>query len=189
MWGQSRHHGGVRVAACLLLVVTLVSSCSDDGKQRAAATTTSTTTTSTTTTTEVADCTTTPSLPKAADGSSSQLVTTVGDVQIAIVDHGASVDVVSLFVQVDCRLQAATVNGTPAVIPIGGTVTHGDGLACSDDRFEVLTATSDDGATYQATATTYRLDGTELVAVEKAAATIEAQTDPETLSTYYRLDC
>jgi K+-sensing histidine kinase KdpD len=53
----------------------------------------------------------------------------------------------------------------------------------------LLSATSDDGATYQATAVTYDVEGTDLVEVDRQASTIEAQDDPETLDGYYRLDC
>jgi hypothetical protein len=108
-------------------------------------------------------------------------------VQLAIVDHGASVDVVSLFK--GCDGAQVSLAGAPAALPIGGTVTHGDGMRCDDDGFTVLSATSDDGATYQAKTTTYRLAGTELVETDTDASTIEAQQDPDALRPYYELDC
>lgn len=128
-----------------------------------------------------------PDTPTAADGTPASVIARIGDVQIAIVDRGASVDVVSLFR--GCDLTPVTIDGTVAALPIGGTVTHGDGLRCDGNRIVVLSATSDDGATYQATATTYQLSGTKLVARGKSVSTFEAQRDSETLRSYYELDC
>ena len=164
----------VTVAVVLVLI-----SCGDDDDSAPHAAGASTTTSTT------VECG--PGRPLAADGTPATIVATVGDVQVAIVDHGASVDVVSLFR--GCDLAPVSLGGATAALPIGGTVTHGDGLRCTDDRIIVLSATSDDGATYQATATTYRLDGTKLVEVDKSASTIEAQQDPDTLHAYYDLDC
>ena len=177
---QPRQSVRMRTAVCLLVVVVLLGSCGDDDEERAAAVTTSTT-----------RCATDPTLPPAVDGTPAQLEETFGDVQIATVDHGASTNVVSLFVPVDCRLEAASIAGAPVALPIGGTVNHGDGLRCGKgDRFEVLTATSDDGKTYQATSRTYRLRGTVLTEVDRSASTIEAEADPDDLGAYYRIsDC
>ena len=172
----------MRVPLLVLLAAVLVlSSCGDDDDDaapRAAAA-------STTTTTTLVECE--PGSPLAADGTRATIVASVGDVQVAVVDHGASVDVVSLFR--GCSLTPVSLRGATAALPIGGTVTHGDGLRCDGDRITVLSATSDDGATYQATATTYRLEGTELVEVDRSTSTIEAQQDPDTLHAYYDLDC
>jgi hypothetical protein len=172
-----------------VLVLTLLVACSgddDDGPRAASATRTTrpTTTTSESTTTAVA-CDLPP--PKAADGTDAQVVATVGDVQLAIVDHGASVDVVSLFK--GCDGAQVSLAGAPAALPIGGTVTHGDGMRCENGEYTVLSATSDDGQTYQAKTTTYRLDGTALVETDTDASTIEAQQDPDALRPYYELDC
>lgn len=171
----------MRIAGCALLVV-LLAACGGGGDR--ATTTTKPTPTSTSST-----CTPPPTLPPAADGSPAEVVAQTSDVQIAIVDHGASVDVVSLFVSANCELLPLTIDGVPAALPIGGTITHGDGLACTPDGFEVLAASSDDGSTYQATITTYRLDGSELVADGNEGRTIEAEDDPDAISAYYRLDC
>lgn len=175
----------VRLAACLLAIAVFFPSCGDDGGVSAAKSTTAAAPTSTT----GAACSPAPALPPAVDGSAAEVLATVGQVRIAVVDHGASVDVVSLFIERDCALQPATIDGGPAAFPIGGTVTHGDGLVCKDDRFQVLTASSDDGVTYQATSTTYRLDGSALVQLDTSASTIEANATPDALGSYYRLDC
>jgi hypothetical protein len=164
------------LAAILLLLVLGACGDDDDAPPRAAGAST---------TTSRADC----ELPEpsAADGTPASVVATVGDVQVAIVDHGASVDVVSLFR--GCNLTPVLLGGATAALPIGGTVTHGDGMRCTGDRITILSATSDDGATYQATTTTYRLDGADLIEVDKSASTIEAQQDPDALRPYYELDC
>jgi hypothetical protein len=95
--------------------------------------------------------------------------------------------VVSLFE--GCNLTPVSLDGSTAALPIGGTVTHGDGIRCDGDDITVLSATSDDGETYQAKATTYRLEDDTLVAKRTKASTIIAKHDPDTLRAYYELDC
>jgi len=170
----------------LLLACALVplAACSHgDGKERAASVTT--TTAPRTTTTEA--CPTPTPKPTAADGSDADVVGTFGDVKLAVVDHGASDDVVSLFE--GCNLTPVSLDGSTAALPIGGTVTHGDGIRCNGDDFIVLSATSDDGETYQAKATTYRLEHHALVATSTKASTIIAKQEADTLRGYYELDC
>jgi hypothetical protein len=169
------------VLACALLPLAACSH--DDGKERAASVTT--TTTRATTTTEA--CPSPAPTPKAVDGTDADVVATFGDVKVAVVDHGASVDVVSLFE--GCDLTPISLGGSTAALPIGGTVTHGDGIRCDGDDLIVLSATSDDGETYQAKAITYRLEHDTLVAKTTKASTIVAKDDPDTLRAYYELDC
>ena len=171
--------------ACALVVLAACSH--DDGKQRAASVTTTTAEHRATTTTSTSACPTPSSSPKAVDGSDADVVATFGDVKIAVVDHGASVDVVSLFE--GCNLTPVSLDGATAALPIGGTVTHGDGIRCDGDDLIVLSATSDDGETYQAKAVTYRLEHDALVARSTKASTIVAKQDPDTLRAYYELDC
>lgn len=176
--------------APLLIVLSLVACSGDDGNQHAAGTSTtrSTATTSTTSAaTSTSSCGSPSPTPTASDGTSAAVVGTIGDVRLAIVDHGASVDVVSLFR--GCDLEPVTLDGATAALPIGGTVTHGDGMRCDGERIIVLSATSDDGETYQAKQTTYRVEGTALVVAGTKAATIEAQREPDALRPYYELDC
>lgn len=101
------------------------------------------------------------------------------------VDQGASVDILGVFCDGD-RLQ---LDGQPTAFSVGGTVTHADGLRCEGERLTVLSATSDDGRSYDATAVTYRPDGTDLVEVDREQSTIDATTDAELLDPYYRSDC
>ena len=176
----------MRLVAAFLIVLALTACSDDDDAPRAAGVTTTTAVSLPTTSTTAAPACD-GATPKAADGSPAPVVGTAGDVTVAIVDHGASVDVVSLFK--GCDLDPVTLDGAAAAFPIGGTVTHGDGLRCDGDRFVHLAATSDDGATYHAVATTYELDGTTLVVVDTQASTIEAHENPDALGAYYDLDC
>jgi hypothetical protein len=173
----SRHDGAVRLTLIVLAAVALVSCSSDSGREHAAAVTT--------TSTSRPSCSL-PS-PKATDGSAAKVLARRGELQVAVVDHGASVDVVSLFA--GCDAAAVTLDGSAAAFPIGGTVTHGDGLRCTAAGITALSATSDDGVTYQATTTEYRLRGATLVRGKRTASTIEAQRDPDTLRAYYELSC
>lgn len=147
-----------------MLALGLLASCSDDdgGDQRAQS---ATTTTTTPTSTASVDC---------------ELTTDV-------VDTGASVDVVA----VRCDGQRLTLDGQPVAFPVGGTVTHGEGVRCDSEsgRVTVLSATSDDGTRYDATAVTYAVEDAALVEVDRHTSTIDATTEPGTLDPYYRLDC
>lgn len=179
------HDGRVRsLPAALVAVALILAGCGDDDDERRAA---SVTTAATAIEDDCAGADPVP--PTAADGSQAEVVATAGEVQLAIVDRGASVDVVSLFATVDCALEAVQLDGAPATLAVGGSVNHGDGVRCEDGTVTVLSATSDDGETYQATAVTYEVDGTELVEVDREASTIDAQADPAVLDPYYRLDC
>ena len=62
------------------------------------------------------------------------------------VGSGASTDILSLFVFRQCALQRIRLNGTPAVFPIGASLTHADGLQCFGFNvgIEVLTTNSND---------------------------------------------
>lgn len=179
---------------CLLLALVAplaAAACSDGAGPRAASATTTTSTNRPSTTTEVAvDCPDgDPAPPEAADGTPAEIVAVAGRLTFAVVDRGASVDVVSLYRTVGCELVPLSLAGTAAAFSVGGSVTHGDGIRCDGGEITVLSATSDDGATYRATATTYRVEGGDLVQVAERDETIEAQEDPDGLGAYYRLDC
>lgn len=167
------------------LIALLLAGCGDDDDDQRSQAVTSTSTS--TTTQECAGADTVP--VTAVGGAPAEIAATAGDLTLAVVDRGASVDVVGVYRTVDCAFEPVLLGGEPATFAAGGSVTHGDGLRCEDDRITVLSATSDDGATYQATAVTYEIDGIELVEVDREASTIEAQEDPDTLDPYYRLDC
>ena len=174
------------VAVTAVALIAAGVSCSDDDEPRAQGAST----TATSSTTVADDCAGSDLVPPTAvNGTPAEVVATSGELSFAIVDRGASVDVVSIFRTVDCALEPVNLDGAPVALSVGGSVTHGDGIRCDGDEVTVLSATSDDGSTYQATAVTYEVDGTDLVETDRDASTVEAQQDPDGLAAYYRLDC
>lgn len=150
--------------------------CSDDddggGEQQAAGTTTSA---------AAVEC---------VETEPTDVVATRGELSFAVVDTGASVDVIAVFVEAECGLARVDLDGAPTALPVGGSVTHAEGLACDDDGgLAVLSATSDDGVSFEATKVTYQVEGGELVEVDRETSTIDATVDPGALDPYYRLDC
>lgn len=145
----------------LVVLLLLVAACSDDGDAKRA---------STTSTSSPPSTSATSAAPAAAC------------LTFEEVDRGASVAVMGVF---DCDGRPLTVDGEPAAFPVGGTVTHGEGLRCEADRLIVLSAVSDDGDTYQATETTYEVRHGTLVRTEAAGRTITAAE----VQPYYELDC
>jgi hypothetical protein len=136
----------VRFAPLVLLVAALtLVACGDDDDDRPSAQSVTTTTS----TTEPNACAgTDPAPPTAADGTPAEIAASTGDLTFAVVDHGASVDVVSIYVQdASCALVPVQLAGADASLAVGGSVTHGDGLRCADGQVKVLSASSDDGAT------------------------------------------
>lgn len=108
-----------------------------------------------------------------------------GQTVFAITGAGASVVVVGLFQFVECALARVVLpSGQPAEFPVGGGITHGDGLACIDDNLLVLSATSIDGEDFSTTDTRYRIDGNTLVSIGGASVTHTSLDDR-----YYSIDC
>lgn len=113
-----------------------------------------------------------------------------GQTVLAITSAGASVVVVGLFQFVECALARVSFEaGQPAELPVGGGVTHGDGLACTDESLVVLSATSADGETFTATETTYQVDGNTLVELGAESATLTRGGDDAELERYSTIDC
>ena len=98
------------------------------------------------------------------------------------VDRGASVAVMGVH---DCEGNPIELDGKAAAFPVGGTVTHAEGLRCEDDGLVVLAARSDDGETYQAIERTYAVDDGELVLDGESGSTLTA----EEVQPYYEIDC
>jgi hypothetical protein len=117
------------------------------------------------------------------------VIATSGDLLFTSAASGASADVVSVHGLVDCAYVQLELDGRPADLAYGGTVTHGDGVRCDGQQVTVLTATSDDGVSSEASAVTYEADGATLVEVDRESATIDATTEAEALDPYYRFDC
>lgn len=106
------------------------------------------------------------------------------------VGSGASVDLVGVFREVGCDLvRLLGPNGVPAAFAIGGSVTHGGGLACENGHLVQLTATSDDGETYQATRTPLTLEGTKLVAGTPETKALHRGADDAEIPAYYTVNC
>ena len=147
----------------LLVLVLLVAACSDDGDDKSALTTSTSTSTSSSTSTT------------AAAGEDTCFT-------FEEVDRGASVTVMGVF---DCEGTPLTLDGEPAAFPVGGTVTHAEGMRCEGATLVVLSAVSDDGETFQATETAYEVSDGALVRGEAVGRTLTAaEAQP-----FYEIDC
>lgn len=97
------------------------------------------------------------------------------------VGSGAPTDIVSFFVFRQCALQRVRLNNTPAVFPIGASLTHANGLQCYGFNvgIEVFTTNSNDGMTYAGNSKIYtiNLSGTAPILVLGATAS-QSETSP-----------
>ena len=151
--------------ALLVLLLLLAPACSDGDDDEKAAPTTSATSTTTT------------------EPSTTSSATAATCFTFEEVDRGASVTVFGVY---DCEGEPLTIDGEPAAFPVGGTVTHAEGLRCEDDQLVVLAARSDDGETYQATEQAYDVrDGALVPSDGVVASTLSA----EDVQPFYELDC
>ncbi|HEV2069236.1 MAG TPA: hypothetical protein VGR26_05545 [Acidimicrobiales bacterium] len=117
-----------------------------------------------------------------------------GETVVALTDAGASVVIVGLFQFVECALARVSFESGQAVeLPVGGAITHGDGLRCATGGdgppLVRLSATSTDGERFTATETGYRVDGNTLVEVDSQTTTLTRGADDEAINAYYTLDC
>ena len=84
------------------------------------------------------------------------------------VGSGASTVLVEAFAFRNCRVEALTLNGEPLVLGVGGSVTHQDGVECTDadnDKSSDLvaySAQSTDGKAFRGTTKVYKLSGSTL---------------------------
>jgi hypothetical protein len=82
----------------------------------------------------------------------------------------------------DCQPQRVTLDGQPAELPVGGSVTNAAGVSCGGNGeaadVTAYSATSVDGETYEVAALRLRLEDDDLVEVGVDVLTIEA-SDPE----------
>ena len=108
----------------------------------------------------------------------------------AVTGAGASVIVVGLFQLVECAVaQVAFASGQPVALPVGGGITHGDGIACTDGGLVTLSARSTDGESFTTEDTRYRVDGNTLVQVATSSGTLARPADGDALDRYFALDC
>lgn len=109
---------------------------------------------------------------------------------LAVTGAGASVVIVQLFQLEGCDLVPVTVDNSVLVeLPVGGGITHGDGLTCRDETLVQRSATSFDGETFEASETTYRLEGTTLLEVASETSTLTRGPDDDVINSYYTIDC
>jgi hypothetical protein len=98
--------------------------------------------------------------------------------------------VVGLFQFVECAIARVSFpSGENVELPLGGGITHGDGIACAEATLVRLSATSTDGEAFSATDTSYQVDGNTLIEVDSETATLTRATDDEEINRYYALDC
>ncbi len=84
-------------------------------------------------------------------------------------------------------LRELDLDGDPARLGFGGSVTHGDGFRCRNGLLEVLSAESQDGATYTVRVDTYSLGRSELVL--RSTANKQARQGDALFEASYRPDC
>jgi hypothetical protein len=113
-----------------------------------------------------------------------------GDTVFAVTGAGASVVVVGLFQFVECAVAGVVFQSGQAVaLPVGGGITHGNGIACRDGGLVALSAVSEDGESFTTEDTRYRVDGNTLVQVGTASGTLTRSGDGGALDRYFGLDC
>lgn len=81
-------------------------------------------------------------------------------------------------------LRALALAGEPVRLGVGGSATHGDGFACTGGRLVVSSSTSDDGATFDVTTTTYAVRGHALTQLTRATAQGLAHSDRRVAASY-----
>ncbi len=98
------------------------------------------------------------------------------DEAFVVVGSGASAQLVGLYAWSGCTLVRITLDGAPAVFPVGASVTHGEGLSCNGvGELDELRVETTDGITWDGTRIPYQLAGSVLVA--GATETFTAGTD------------
>lgn len=86
-------------------------------------------------------------------------------------------------------LRVVVLDGQPVRLGVGGSVTHGDGFACTTaGRLVVRQASTADGATYRVDSVTYGFDGAQLVPLARTTETASSPDDPR-VHAAYSVDC
>ncbi len=112
-----------------------------------------------------------------------------GRTVFVVTGGGASVVVVGLFQFVECALARVVLQtGQPAEFPVGGGVTHADGLACEAGALVQRNAASTDGESFDTTDTRYQVDGNTLIG-QGAEASGTLSSDDDALDGYYTITC
>jgi len=115
------------------------------------------------------------------------------DVGFAFVDSGASTQLVGFFFAPGCDIFEATIAGSGSVarFPIGGGVTHLDGMFCTFDGFTTTSATTGDGINWEYTTTDYFwVPGLlEFEPVASSVALLTSPTNDATIFSSAEFDC
>lgn len=101
--------------------------------------------------------------------------------------EGASTQFVTPYRYDGTVLREVQLDGGPARLGIGGSVTHGDGFRCAGGLLEVRGADSTDGTTYTVHKDTYRLRGAQLVLV--TSSTVQAKQGDAAVEGAYSVHC
>jgi hypothetical protein len=103
-----------------------------------------------------------------------------GDEAFVEVGSGASDSLVGVFQLIGCTLTRVTgpVGAAPSLMPIGGSVTHLDGVRCDGSaggqRLVQLSATSNDGITYESKETRLALQDGKFIVTATVTDTLDA---------------
>jgi hypothetical protein len=117
-----------------------------------------------------------------------------GETVLAATGAGPPVSVGGLFQFVECAITAVLLEtGQPVEVPVGGTVTQGDGIECTGGAGSVLLvrlrATSADGETFTTDDVSYQIDGNTLLEVRSDSETLRTPADSAEIQRHYTLDC
>jgi len=115
------------------------------------------------------------------------------DVGFAFVDSGASTQLVGFFFAPGCDIFEATIAGTGSVarFPIGGGVTHLDGMFCTFDGFTTTSATTGDGINWEYATTDYFwVPGLlEFEPLASSVALLSSPANDDTIFSSVEFDC
>jgi hypothetical protein len=131
-----------------------------------------------------ADITTSAGLPP--DGSGAEAFVEIGS--------GASDNLIGVFQLINCELTRLTGPGNtaPSSFPVGGSVTHLDGLRCDGSaggvRLVQLSATSADGITYDTSETRLQVQAGQFGPTNPPVTASVDASDPQ-LQQFSTLDC
>jgi len=107
----------------------------------------------------------------------------------ARVGSGASATILGLARYDTCALTRVTIAGSPAELPVGGSVGSAAGVECGspgiDADLTVFSALHRGDSQYDVTATEYDLQGTELLPGSSSTATVDAADDAFARSTSF----
>ena len=102
--------------------------------------------------------------------------------------QGASTSFATPYRYDGSALRVVLLDGEPAQLGIGGSVTHGDGFRClPTGLLEVSKAETEDGTSYTVQVSTYRLTGDELVVARRT--TVQAEQGDVAVGRAYTVTC